>query len=157
MAIHPTVTNFLKAMVSIPSQPMEPLKEVPVQQADKDASWRLLQRMYVEKEMSLEMFVFGPTQLPIPAFLSEPNNPTAKQLTSAIYSKLVLATTLTTVGKWHLNPDQVDQLQTEDPRIKTLRQRLADEITSMIQVQDLRVMHLETLLQARQTLQPHAL
>jgi hypothetical protein len=114
-----------------------PSVSVNVQQEDLNASWRLVQRMY-QGQTSLPMVVFGTEQPPMPTFFQDPNHPLARQLVSMINDTYVFATTHATVGEWHLSPQEVDQLQMEDPRITTLRQRLANEIALLPQIQELR-------------------
>jgi hypothetical protein len=109
-----------------------------VQQADVDASWRLLQRMLTGNERDLPNLVFGTTELPMPAQFHDPQHPFTKYLVDVVNRNMVAFTTYVTVGELHLDPNQVDQLQVQDPRVVALKQRVKDEVAKISTVAELR-------------------
>ena len=118
-----------------------------VQRHDLDAAWRLLQRIYTQKEKSLPMIVFGTTLPPIPKYFEDLQHPYSMGLVDIINDAMVLATTYTIVTEWQFNPDQVDNLAQDDPRITALRQKLSNEIAKISLVADLRNQRVQKITQ----------
>ncbi len=109
-----------------------------VHQDSLDASRRLLQRMFPEDESKLQNLVFGTTEPPRLLTLQDPQHPLTKCLVSMLKIDTVAIATIYTVGELHLDPDQVDQLQVQDPRIVRLKQNILNQISNMPIIQDLR-------------------
>ncbi len=114
-------------------------------QADLDASTRLLRRMFVGQDPTLSVLVFDSVMHPQPAYFRQPNHPYALALVAKIQHVHLNTTAQTVVIDWQLSPQQVDQLSMIDPRILALRQRLANEISLIPEVQDLRAGRVEAL------------
>lgn len=107
----------------------------PVQQADIDATARLLERMLPE---SLEVIVFETTQPPFPEAFSDPEHSLTKFIVGVLNRNIIGFTTGVTVRELQLTPDQVDQLQVEDPRVVSLKQRVKEEIAKIPPIVQLR-------------------
>ena len=107
-------------------------------QSDLDASWRLLQRLFPGNEKDLPMLVFETTQQPMPEAFTNPQHPFTQYVIGVLQENMLAFTTYVTVGELNLKPDQVDQLQVEDPRIVSLKERVKQEIGKIPTVKDLR-------------------
>ena len=116
-----------------------------VPQADLDASIRLLRRMFVGQDSSLSALVFGSPLPPQPAYFRQANHPDALALVAKIDQAHLKAAAQTIVVDWQLSPQEVDQVSMLDPRIAALRQRLANEISLIPEVQELRAGRVQAL------------
>lgn len=121
-----------------------------VQQADLDAASRLLNKMYSGKNFrSLPMWVFGTDELPRPGFFRDPGHSATLEITAMINKTLTFATAHAAACEWHLNSQEIDQLQIEDPRVETLRKKLPDLIGELDPVKKLRADRFQVLLELK--------
>jgi len=102
-----------------------------VQQDNLDASWRLLGRMFTDNEKALPNLIFGTTQPPIPSEFRNPQHPFTQRLLGVLNDTMVGFTTYVTVKGWGLDPNTVDQLQVDDPRVVSLKARVKEEIAKI--------------------------
>jgi hypothetical protein len=121
--------------------------DVQATQANLDASWRLLQRMFPGNEKDLPNLIFWTNQPPIPTQFRDAQHPFTQDLVALLNQNMVGIATCATVGEWHLEPAQVDRLDVQDPRITALKQRVLNEIAQMPSVQQLRADRMQIITQ----------
>ena len=105
--------------------------EIQLQPADINASLCLLRKMFTKEESDLAHLIYGTTLPPYPQIFDDPQDPFTKELLNALNKTMVSLTTHVTIEELRLNPGQVEQLQIQDPRIATLKQRVKNAIAKM--------------------------
>ena len=110
--------------------------------ADIEAAFRLIQRMLPD---SLEVIVFENTQPPFPEAFSNPEHSFTKYIVGVLNQNTINFTTGVTVGEWHLDPNAVDQLQVEDPRVVSLKARIKEEIAKIPAIVHLRTQRIKVI------------
>lgn len=107
-------------------------------QADMNAAWGLLQRMFPGQERSLPNLVFGTDESPQPEEFSNPQHPVAQHFVAVLNQNMMGITTYATLQEMRFSPSEVEQFNAKDPRFAQLKQRILDEIPNIPIIQKAR-------------------
>src|SRR6267154_784151 len=92
--------------------------------ANMDASWGLFQRMFPGNERDMPNLIFGTSLPPLPIEFDDPQDAHTQNLAAILIRTITSCITQVTLNELGLDVSQVEQLDVQDLRIATLKQKV---------------------------------